>query len=324
MTEVPEIFKNITAEEFLKMLATVLPNGQHSKPTKDVTIGQGFSEYNKLIEFNLEPKTVASAKVAERQLLKLIPENRIINTIERKDAENLLMKIAKTAPLGCYGYLKVYRTIFNVFVDWNYTLLNPFLKVKLPKRQKEEPIVFSDNQIATICEGLINKGKPVIADIVLLGRETALRPAEEIGLRWSDIDFRNRVITIGNRLFKTKSKKVRRIPFNDRIEEILKRNSEKQLSKRKILSEFVFTQNNGKPYKRDTVSKWVKKIIREEGMPEELHLYCLRATAATRWASNKVPIYTVSKLLGHSNPNITSRFYANVDLEELRDAVNKM
>jgi len=324
MKEVPEKFKNISVEEFLTMLAAVLPNGQHTKTTKDVMVGQGFSEYNKLIEFNLEPKTVAAAKVAERQFLKFIPENRIINTIERKDAENLMMKIAKTAPLGCYGYLKVYRTIFNVFVDWNYTLLNPFLKVKLPKRQKAEPIVFSDEQITKICEGLINKGKPVIADIVLFGRETALRPAEKIGLRWSDIDFRNRVITIGNRLFKTKSKKVRRIPFNDRIEEILKRNSEKQLSKRKILNEFVFTQDNGKPYKRDTVSKWVKKIIREEGMPEELHLYCLRATAATRWASNKVPIYTVSKLLGHSNPSITSRFYANVDLEELRDAVNRM
>ena len=121
MTEVPEIFKNISAEEFLKMLAAVFPNGQHSKTTKDVTIGQGFSEYNKLIEFNLEPKTVAAAKVAERQFLKFIPENRIINTIERKDAENLMMKIAKTAKLGCYGYLKVFRTIFNVFVDWNYT-----------------------------------------------------------------------------------------------------------------------------------------------------------------------------------------------------------
>lgn len=324
MTEVPELFKSISAEEFLKMLAAVFPNGQQTKTTKDVTIGQGFSEYNKLIEFNLEPKTVAAAKVAERQFLKFIPDNRMINTIERKDAENIMMKIAKSAPLGCYGYRKVYRTIFNVFVDWNYTLLNPFLKVKLPKRQKEEPISFTAEQINIICEKLITKGKEVIADMVLFAVETGMRLDEENSLRWRDIDFKNRVIIVGSRLYKTKSKKVRRIPFNDKMEEILKRNSKRQMDNGKILREFVFVQKNGKQYKKDTVSKSLKKICREEGMPDELHWHCLRATAATRWASNKVPIYTVSKLLGHSNPSITSRFYANVDLEELRSAVNRL
>lgn len=324
MTEVPEIFKNISAEEFLKMLAAVFPNGQHSKTTKDVTIRQGFSEYNKLIEFNLEPKTVAAAKVAERQFLKFIPENRIINSIERKDAENLMMKISKSAPLGSYGYLKVFRTIFNVFVDWNYTLINPFLKVKLPKRQIEEPIAFTDEQIDVICERLEARGKNVIADMVLFAVETGMRLDEENSLRWRDIDFNNRVIIIGSRLYKTKSKKIRRIPFNDTMEEILKRNSKRQMDNGKILREFVFIQNNGKQYKKDTISKTLKKICREEGMSDELHWHCLRATAATRWASNKVPIFTVSKLLGHSNPSITSRFYANVDLEELRDAVNRI
>ncbi len=324
MTEVPEIFKNISAEEFLKMLAAVFPNGQHSKAIRDITIGQGFSEYNKLIEFNLEPKTVAAAKVAERQFLKFIPENRIINTIERKDAENLLMKIAKTAKLGCYGYLKVFRTIFNVFVDWNYTLVNPFLKVKLPKRQKEDPVSFTDEQINIICKRLEERGKEVIADMVLFSVETGMRLDEENSLRWRDIDFKNRVIIVGSRLYKTKSKKVRRIPFNDKMEEILKRNSKRQMDNGKILREFVFVQKNGKQYKKDTVSKSLKKICREEGFPDELHWHCLRATAATRWASNQVPIYTVSKLLGHSNPSITARFYANVELEELRSAVNRL
>ncbi|OQY70174.1 MAG: hypothetical protein B6D44_16310, partial [Ignavibacteriales bacterium UTCHB2] len=248
----------------------------------------------------------------------------IINSIERKDAENLMMKIAKTAQLGSYGYLKVYRTIFNVFVDWNYTPLNPFLKVKLPKRQKEEPVSFTYEQINIVCKRLEERGKEVIADMVLFAVETGMRLDEENSLRWRDIDFKNRVIIVGSSLYKTKSKKVRRIPFNDKMEEILKRNSQRQLENGKILREFVFVQKNGKQYKKDTVSKSLKKICREEGFPEELHWHCLRATAATRWASNKVPIYTVSKLLGHSNPSITSRFYANVDLEELREAVNKL
>jgi integrase/recombinase XerD len=322
-----QMFKNFSAEEIekIKLLAGLLGIGNQQQTVKEtVTVEQGFNEYNHLIEFNLAKKSVATAKTAERRFLEFIPGNRALNTIERKDAEILMMKISKSAPLGCYNYLKIYRTIFNVFVDWNYIASNPFLKVKLPKRQKDEPVVFTEEQIKIVCERLTAKGKDVIADMVLFAVETGLRLDEENNLRWSDVDFRNKVITIGNKLFKTKSKKVRRIPFNERMERILLRNSNRQLEKSKILREFVFVQSNGKQYKKDTVSKSLKKVIKEAGLPDELHWHCLRATAATRWASNKVPIFTVSKLLGHSTVNVTTRYYAGIDLDELRDAVNRL
>ncbi len=326
-TDAMQLFKNFSAEDMekIKLLAGLLGIGNRQQTVKEtITVEQGFSEYNHLIEFNLSKKSVATAKTAERRFLEFIPGNRALKTIERKDAENLMMKISKSAPLGCYNYLKVYRTIFNVFVDWNYVASNPFLKVKLPKRQKDEPVVFTEDQIKIVCERLTAKGKDVIADMVLFAVETGLRLDEENNLRWSDVDFRNKVITIGNKLFKTKSKKVRRIPFNERMERILLRNSQRQLEKGRILREFVFVQNNGKQYKKDTVSKSLKKVIKEAGLPDELHWHCLRATAATRWASNKVPIFTVSKLLGHSSVNVTTRYYAGIDLDELRDAVNRL
>ncbi|WKZ69969.1 MAG: site-specific integrase [Melioribacteraceae bacterium] len=321
-----QMFKHFSAEDMekIKLLAGLLGIGNHQTVKETITVEQGFSEYNHLIEFNLSKKSVATAKTAERRFLEFIPGNRALKTIERKDAENLMMKISKTAPLGCYNYLKIYRTIFNVFVDWNYISSNPFLKVKLPKRQKDEPVVFTEDQIKIVCERLTAKGKDVIADMVLFAVETGLRLDEENNLRWSDVDFRNKVITIGNKLFKTKSKKVRRIPFNERMERILLRNSNRQLEKSKILREFVFVLSNGKQYKKDTVSKTLKKVIKEARLPDELHWHCLRATAATRWASNKVPIFTVSKLLGHSSVNVTTRYYAGIDLDELRDAVNRL
>ncbi len=334
-SDVLEIFNNFSSEEIekIKLLVGILGIGKQQSIKKEISVHQGFNEYNKLIEFNLTKKSVESAKVAERRFLEFIPGNRTLNTIERKDAENLMMKISKSAPLGSYNYLKVFRTIFNVFVDWNYVPTNPFLKVKLPNRQKDEPIVFTDEQIRIVCEGLTAIGKEVIADMVLFAVETGLRLDEENNLRWSDVDYKNRVITIGNKLFKTKTKKVRRIPFNERMERILLLNSDRQLKKGNPplyplqggeRSGFVFVQSNGKQYKKATVSKSLKKVIKEAGLPDELHWHCLRATAATRWASNKVPIFTVSKLLGHSTVNVTTRFYANIDLEELRDAVNRL
>ena len=331
-----QVFQNFSTEELekIKLLAGIFGIGQQQQSTrKEATVEQGFSEYNKLIEFNLSKKTVEAAKTAERRFLEFIPGNRVLSSIQRKDGENLMMKISKSAPLGCYNYLKVYRTMFNVFVDWNYISTNPFLKVKLPKRQKDEPVVFTEEQIGAVCEKLMAKGKGVIADMVLFAVESGLRLDEENNLRWTDIDFKNKVITIGNKLFKTKSSRIRRIPFNERMEKILLRNSNRQHKQGSPplyplpggeRTGFVFVQSNGKRYKKDTISRSFKKVVKEVGFPDELHWHCLRATAATRWASNKVPIFTVSKLLGHSSVNVTTRYYAGIDLEELRDAVNRL
>lgn len=231
--DLAKVFKTFTKEEIdkIKLLVGILGIGKQQMMEKEISVHQGFNEYNKLIEFNLTKKSVESAKVAERRFWEFIPGNRSLNTLDRKAAENLMMKISKSAPLGSYNYLKVFRTIFNVFVDWSYISSNPFLKVKLPKRQKDEPVVFTEEQIHIVCEGLTAIGKEVIADMVLFAVETGLRLDEENSLRWSDVDFKNKVMIIGNKLFKTKSKKVRRIPFNERVEKILLRNSNRQLEK---------------------------------------------------------------------------------------------
>lgn len=153
-SDVLQIFKNFTAEDIekIKLLAGLFGIGSgyaYASPgqaqqsstggRKDVSVEQAFSEYNKLIEFNLAKKSVDTAKTAERRFLEFIPGNRSLNTIERKEAENLMMKISKSAPLGCYNYLKVYRTMFNVFVDWNYIASNPADVLKRAVREMLAP-----------------------------------------------------------------------------------------------------------------------------------------------------------------------------------------
>ncbi|MDO8548912.1 MAG: site-specific integrase, partial [Ignavibacteria bacterium] len=210
-----------------------------------------------------------------------------------------------------------------VFVEWDYTPLNPFQKIKLPKRQKEEPKGFTNDELILIKNRLTQKGKAVISDMVEFSVNTGLRGGEIVNLRWTDINFKERKLNVGSKHHKTKSRKIRIVPFNDIIENILIANTQRQMKNGKIIREFVFTQKSGKPYQIDTISKQLKKVIRELGLSEELHWHSLRATAASNWVNKKVPIYTVQKLLGHANVS-TTQIYAKVDLEELRDAVNRL
>jgi integrase len=320
-----EILKHLTQEDIkkLKLLSGIFGSGQAQLQVKMVTLKEGIREYEKYAEFNLASKSVALIKTANRRLLHFFPGNIHLHTIETKDAENLFRENSKTAPSGAFNYNRVYRAMFNRFKIWRCVSHNPFV-IKLPARQKEEPVVISREHISQIYRRLIEKGKPVIADMVVLAVDSGIRLGEEANLGWTDIDFKNRIMTIGNKLFVTKSRRIRKIPLNNRMEEILIRNSDRQLGPGKILREFVFVQKNGKPYKLDTVSKAFKKVVRELELPEEYNYHKLRSTAASNWVNRKVPIYTVQKLLGHSSVNTTAQAYAKVDLQELREAVNKL
>ncbi|OQY72382.1 MAG: hypothetical protein B6D44_10170 [Ignavibacteriales bacterium UTCHB2] len=326
MTDViTKILRELTPEDIekLKLLSQIFGGNFSQQPVKDITIEQALAECEKLAEFNQEPKTVALKKTANRQLLKHIPGNRTLNTIEEKDAEFLFREQTRTAEKAAHNYNKVYHAEFNVLIKLGYISKNPF-DLKLPELQEEEPVVIPDEHIKAIANKLNEINKPVIADMVVFAVNSGLRLAEEVLLRRCDVDLKKMVMTIGSKHFKTKTKRIRWIPLNPVMEEIIRRNLDRQMKKNKIISEFIFAQNNGKPYSTDSVSRAFKKAVRALELPEEYKWKSQRSTAASNWANKKVPIYTVQKLLGHTKTSTTSKHYAKVNLDELRDAVNSL
>ena len=318
-----EFLNNISPADIekLKLLSSIFGSNVSFNLTEK-SLSSGIAEYEDFASYKLEPKTITLIKTANRRLLSALPGKRQLHTIAKKDAERVFRENSKTAPKGAFNYNRVYHSMFNQFKEWNYIPVNPF-DFKKPKVQKEEPISIPQNELNLICSTLSGMNKPVISDMVLFAVETGLRLGEQINLRWSDVDLKNKIITIGNKFFKTKTKRIRKIPFNSKTESILNSASALQLTKSKILREFVFTQNNGKPWRGDTVSKSFKKACRKNNLPEEYHWHTLRSTAASNWVNRRVPIYTVQKLLGHLNVR-TTQIYAKVDIEELRNAVNQL
>ena len=323
MNDLNNLLAGISPEnlEKLKTLSMIFGNGQTAK-LKEKTILEGITEYEDYTSYKLETKSVQLIKTANRRMLHCLPGNRVLHSLTKKDAEKLFRENSKTAPRGAYNYNRCYHAMFNQFKEWDYITENPF-PFKRPKIQREEPVSIPGEEIKLICNSLKEMKKNIAAEMVVFAVETGLRLGEQINLRWIDVDHKNKTLTIGNKYFKTKTKKIRKIPFNKRVEEILNKAVERQLKNGKILREFVFTQNNGKPWMGDTISKAFKKACRENKLPEEYHWHSLRSTAASNWVNRRVPIYTVQKLLGHSRVT-TTQIYAKVDMEELRSAVEKL
>jgi len=123
---------------------------------------------------------------------------------------------------------------------------------------------------------------------------TGMRKGEILNLKWSNVDFKNGVITVE----KTKNDEIRKIPMNQRLTETLQ--GAKKVSK----GDYVFSEN-GKPY-LDVKTGWWTAL--ENAKIEGFRFHDLRHTFGSRLGMKGVDIRSIQELMGHKDIKMTLRY----------------
>ena len=160
--------------------------------------------------------------------------------------------------------------------------------------------------------------------------QTGLRTGELVGLKWDDIDFVKRTVTISRtmeyrykvgewRVGPPKSKSgYRTIPLTDEAIRILKDQKEKN-SKIKVINiewrDQVFLSRKGEPVKNSTYDTALFKIC-DKAEIRKFCMHILRHTFATRCIEAGMIPKTLQKILGHSNIGTTMNLYVDATEEE--------
>lgn len=84
-------------------------------------------------------------------------------------------------------------------------------------------------------------------------------------------------------------------------------------------SGYVFTTELGGPLDPNNVSRWFRGVADRAGVKGSLHTS--RHTTGTTMLLNNVDVVTVSRVLGHSSPSITTDIYGHTMPEHERAAV---
>ena len=74
-------------------------------------------------------------------------------------------------------------------------------------------------------------------------------------------------------------------------------------------SELLFVSVTGKELHVKDINKNLKKYCERANITKDISSHCLRRTCATHYLQEGVPVAQVSRLLGHSNPQTTMRYY---------------
>lgn len=160
--------------------------------------------------------------------------------------------------------------------------------------------------------------------------QTGLRTGEMIGLKWSDVDLKNRMLHVNRtmeyrhsvgewRVGEPKSKSGKRcIPLTGEAVDILQKQKKKN-SKLKVVSleysEFVFLNRNGEPTKNSAYDTCLQKLC-EKNEIEHFSMHTLRHTFATRCIESGMKPKTLQMILGHANIGITMNLYVHITDDE--------
>lgn len=153
---------------------------------------------------------------------------------------------------------------------------------------------------------------------VYLALCAGLRRGEVVALKWSDIDFDNRLLHIRRSANLIQGIRYEKVPKSGRertgfINPIL----HELMSKGDHENEYVVPLN---PWE---ITAWFPKFAERQGIPR-LTFHALRRTFGTLLLQNGVDIKTVSILLGHSSITITSKSYIGTSQARMEMAVNEL
>ena len=149
--------------------------------------------------------------------------------------------------------------------------------------------------------------------IVLLGLNTGMRRGEIFNLKWEDVNFTGRILTVVGET--AKSGKTRHIPMNNEALSVLRAWHEQRKD-----SELVFP--NADDGRMDNISKSWTNLIKAAQI-ENFRFHDLRHDFASKLVMAGVDLNTVRELLGHADIKMTLR-YAHLAPEKLASAVAKL
>ncbi len=296
--------------------------GQHGiRAPETLTLRKAADRY---LETVIQPKhSRARSKEAEAAALNVIVRafgaQTRIHKFQSSDIARWRDKaIAEGYAAGSINrYLASFRAVLNrAHSDWNALQVVPRFRMLPVNNQRDRYLTEHEEH------RILNVSPPHLRNLIIFLVDTGARLSEALDVTWSDLDLdsdhRSSVT-----LLRTKNGLPRRIPLTTRSHTLLLRlRAERMdLDQPVVFLYLARGASIGVPF-RSPFESW-KTALRNAGVDPTTRIHDLRHTFASRLVSKGVPIFDVSKLLGHKSITMTMR-YAHLAPEAFETAIAKL
>ena len=235
----------------------------------------------------------------------------------------------------------VLRSVLSKAVEWGFLKNHPLAGLKkLPIDRGCAPRILSDDDRTKLFDALTDRDRKLAAErksanrwrqerryallpelthygdhltpIVMTAYHTGMRRGEIFSMQSSDVDLEGQLITV--RAENAKTSQTRTIPINDRLLDVLT----KWWEQTGLTEGYVFPGKFGA--RLDNLNNAWEKLRKDHGL-WHVRFKDFRSDFGSRLANNGVDLSVTQRLLGHSSPVVTMRYYVTIKEETMRAAV---
>ena len=220
----------------------------------------------------------------------------------------------------------VYHKTLLVFFRWcvknGYMEKNPILDIEVPRLEKRLPPKLTKQVTLRLLEVVYNypyeyrflryRNHAIFSTFIFAG----LRKQELLNLKFGDIDIENLTIFVRQ----GKGNKDRIVPISYSLAQSLKKYTEERKRLSKTNPEFFSSLRGNMGFTDNGLKKLVDQVRKSSGVIFSVHK--LRHTFATLMLEGGCDIFSLSKMMGHSDIKTTT-IYLAASAEHLRSQMTK-
>ena len=230
----------------------------------------------------------------------------------RRDGEKLSTDAQAAKPLSVKTALLYYgcmKTMLAAAVRVGLLEYNPMDRVQRPKKRKKKKTTLPEAEVIALLQLIITEASQPLRLAVLLAMLCSLRLGEVGALKYSDVDFDAGTITVD-----------RSILHDAMWDDVVESFDYPETWKGEFL---IVHSRHGARVNKDTPSKWFRKFADAHGF-QGVTFHDLRHIHATFLLQHHVDLQSVSSRMGHSDPSVTLKVYADAMPARDQDAAAAM
>lgn len=219
------------------------------------------------------------------------------------------------SPFTVASYLRSVKRLFNWLLAEELIAVNPAARLKVPQPAKREPKALSLDDFGQMLAAVAGDDPTQIRDraILLFLADTGCRAGGLCHLRIKDVDLGRMAVKLTE-----KGEKTRIIPFSEMTRDALQR----WLAARPAVAEsWLFVTMGPRVTSIRLTEEGLKEMLRRlkkrSGVTGHVNPHSFRHGFAREWIRNGGDISTLARVLGHSDPAVTARFYSVFSDQEL-------
>lgn len=264
-----------------------------------------------ILKINYRPSTMYSYQTTSDKWLMSEWTGLELKDITKKRVYELVFEKMDSTNHTKKYVLKIIKRIFQVALDLGYLSHNPAqgLQIKVPEADKKVLTNAEAQLLLSTAKSTNHRFYPVW----LMALFTGMRSGELYALRWVDVDFEAKTISVSrswsskNGFTSTKNQKTRVVPISEELLDYLK-----ELRLERGQEEFVLPRLS--EWERGEAAYVTRGFCKSIGITE-IKFHDLRATFITNLLARGESLVRVMAIVGHSNMETTNVYLRKAGIE---------